>query len=142
MSKHHAHASWAGNLPDGKGQYLLKTSGLTGKLSFPARFEDNKEASSPEELIAAAHSSCFSMALAHGLSQEGFEPDKIETDAEVTLIKAGDSFEIAEITLKTTGKVPGVKAEKFLEIAKDAKENCPVSKALKAVKIKLEAKLL
>ncbi|GAO30802.1 OsmC family protein [Geofilum rubicundum] len=142
MSKHHAHAKWQGNLPEGKGEYLLKTSGLKGKLSFSSRFEDNKEASSPEELIAAAHASCFSMALSHGLSQEGFEPDKIETDAEVTLVKAGDSFEISEITLKTTGKVPGVKAEKFQEIANDAKENCPVSKALKAVKIKLEAKLL
>ncbi len=142
MSKHHAHASWEGNLPEGKGQYILKTSGLKGKLSFPSRFEDNKEDSSPEELIAAAHASCFSMALAHGLSQEGFEPDKIETEAEVILIKAGDSFEITEIKLHTTGKVPGIKAQKFEEIANYAKENCPVSKALKAVKVKLEAKLL
>jgi lipoyl-dependent peroxiredoxin len=142
MSKHYSHASWEGNLPEGKGQYILKTSGFKGQLSFPSRFENNKEASSPEELIAAAHASCFSMALAHGLSQEGFEPDKIETDAEVILSKAGESFEISEITLKTTGKVPGVEAEKFKEIANVAKENCPVSKALKAVTIKLEAKLL
>ncbi len=142
MSKHYSHAQWQGNLTEGKGQYILKTSGYKGQLSFSSRFEDNKEASSPEELIGAAHASCFSMALAHGLSQEGFKSEKIETDAEVILSKAGDGFEISEITLKTTGKVSDISAQKFEEMAKVAKENCPVSKALKGVKIKLEAKLL
>ncbi|MEQ8547582.1 MAG: hypothetical protein RIC03_06710 [Cyclobacteriaceae bacterium] len=67
MSKHFAQASWEGNLPQGKGHYTLKTSGFKGQLSFSSRFEDNREASSPEELIAAAHASCFSMALSHAL---------------------------------------------------------------------------
>lgn len=142
MSKHYAHARWEGNLPDGKGKYTLKSSGYEGSLTFSARFEDKKDASSPEELIGAAHASCFSMAFAHALSQAGYKPEKIETDAEVTLAKAGDSFAIAEILLKTTGKVSGIDEEEFLEIAGDAKENCPVSKALKAVNIELEAKLL
>lgn len=142
MSKHFSHASWEGNLKEGKGQYILNTSGFKGQLSFSSRFEDNKEASSPEELIAAAHASCFSMALAHALSQAEFKPEKIETDAEVTLAKEGDSFAISEITLKTKGKVPDITKQKFEEMASDAKENCPVSKALSAVKIKLEATLL
>jgi len=142
MSKHYANARWEGNLTKGKGKFTLKTSGYEGNLTFLSRFEDNKEASSPEELIGAAHASCFSMAFAHALSQAGFQPEKIETDAEVTLAKVGDSFAITEILLKTTGKVSDINKEKFEEIAGNAKENCPVSKALKAVSIKLEAKLV
>jgi osmotically inducible protein OsmC len=141
MSKHYAHAHWEGNLPEGKGKYTLKTSGYEGNLTFSSRFEDSKDASSPEELIGAAHASCFSMAFAHALSQAGFNVEKIETDAEVTLAKAGNSFAISEILLKTTGKVSDINKQKFEEIASDAKENCPVSKALKAMNIKLEAKL-
>lgn len=142
MSKHYAHANWEGNLTKGRGQYTLKSSGQTGQLSFSSRFEDNKEASSPEELIGAAHASCFSMALAHALSEEGFEPEKIQTDAEVILSKASSSFEISEITLKTTAKVKDITALRFEKIAIDAKDNCPVSRALGRVKIVLEAKLL
>jgi lipoyl-dependent peroxiredoxin len=142
MSKHYANAQWEGNLPNGKGKYKLETSGYEGKLTFSSRFEDNKNASSPEELIGAAHASCFSMAFAHALSQAGYKPEKIETDAEITLAKAGDSFAITDILLKTKGKVSGINEQKFGEIAEDAKENCPVSRALKAVNVKLEAKLL
>ncbi|MFO8021466.1 MAG: OsmC family peroxiredoxin [Perlabentimonas sp.] len=142
MSKHYAHARWMGNLPEGKGKYILKTSGYEGDLTFSSRFEDSKDASSPEELIGAAHASCFSMAFANALSQAGYKPEKIETDAVVTLAKAADGFTITEILLNTTGKVSGINKQKFEEIASDAKENCPVSKALKAVNIKLEAMLL
>lgn len=142
MSKHYAHAFWEGNLPEGKGKYTLKTSGYEGNMTFSSRFEDSKDASSPEELIGAAHASCFSMAFAHALSLAGYKPIKIETDAEVTLSKAGDSFAITEILLKTTGKVSDIDRQKFDELARDAKENCPVSKALKALNIKLEAKLI
>ncbi|MFO7575354.1 MAG: OsmC family peroxiredoxin [Bacteroidales bacterium] len=142
MSKHYAHAHWEGNLTEGKGKYTLKTSGYQGNLTFSSRFEDNKDASSPEELIGAAHASCFSMAFAHALSQAGYKPEKIETDAEITLAKAGDSFAITEILLKTKGKVSDISEQKFEEIATDAKDNCPVSKALKAVNVKLEAKLV
>lgn len=141
MSKHYANARWQGNLVKGKGTYTLKTSGYEGSLNFPSRFENDKEASSPEELIGAAHASCFSMALAHALDQKGFKPEKIETEAEVTLAKTGSSFSITEILLKTKVRVSDIEKEKFQQIAKDAKENCPVSKALKGVSIELEAHL-
>lgn len=116
MSKHYAHARWEGSLTKGKGKFTLKTSGYEGDLTFSSRFEDNKDASSPEELIGAAHASCFSMALAHALSQAGFQPEKIETDAEITLDKAGGSFAITEILLKTKGKVSGIDEQKFVEL--------------------------
>jgi lipoyl-dependent peroxiredoxin len=141
MSKHYANARWQGNLVKGKGTYTLKTSGHEGSLSFPSRFEDDKNSSSPEELIGAAHASCFSMALAHALDKKGFKPEKIETGAEVTLAKTGDAFSITEILLKTKARVADIDKEKFQEIAKDAKENCPVSRALKGVNISLEAQL-
>ncbi len=141
MSKHYAHARWEGNLPEGKGTYSLKTSGYEGSLNFSSRFEDNKKASSPEELIGAAHASCFSMALAHALNQANYKPEKVETDAEVTLAKTGDSFTITEILLKTKGTVHEINKDKFEEIANAAKENCPVSKALKGINISLQAQL-
>ena len=142
MSKHFAASSWKGNLTGGNGEFHLKTSGYKGSYNFTSRFEDDKSHSSPEELIGAAHSGCFSMAFAHALDQSGFRPEEISTEAEVTLAKAGDGFSISEILLKTKGKVEGIGKEKFMEIANDAKVNCPVSKALKATKIKLEAELI
>ncbi len=142
MSKHYANAIWEGNLAKGKGVYTLKSGGYKGGYSFTSRFEDNKKLSSPEELIGAAHASCFSMAFSHALDQSGFEPEKIETEAEVTLAKTGGSFSITEILLKTKGRVSGIDESKFSEIANDAKENCPVSKALKVANIKLEAQLI
>ena len=142
MSKHFAHARWEGNLAKGKGKYLLKTSKHEGKYGFTSRFEDDKTQSSPEELIGAAHASCFSMAFAHELDQAGFPPESIETDAEVTLSKGDGGFSISGILLKTKGKVGEVSKEKFLEIAEKAKKNCPVSRALEAVNISMEAELL
>jgi lipoyl-dependent peroxiredoxin len=142
MSKHYASARWEGNLPKGNGKFQLKTSGYVGKYNFSTRFEDDKEQSSPEELIGAAHASCFSMAFAHELDQAGFKPESVETEAVVTLDKSGGGFAITEILLKTQGKVAGIDKDKFLEIANGAKVNCPVSKALQAVTIKLEAKLV
>jgi lipoyl-dependent peroxiredoxin len=141
MSKHLANAIWEGNLAKGNGKFQLKTSGYKGSYSFTSRFEDDKSSSSPEELIGAAHASCFSMAFAHALDQSGFKPEEISTEAEVTLDKTGDGFSITEILLKTKGKVTGISKEKYLEIANDAKENCPVSRALKATTIRLEAEL-
>jgi osmotically inducible protein OsmC len=142
MSKHYASASWEGNLIKGNGRYKLQTSGHEGGYSFITRFEDDKKLSSPEELIGAAHASCFSMAFSHGLDQAGFTPESVETTAEVTLAKTDAGFAITEILLKTRGKVNGISKEKFLEIAQGAKEGCPVSKALKAVTIKMEAELV
>ncbi len=141
MSKHYAHARWEGNLPKGNGKFKLKTSNYEGKYGFSSRFEDDKRQSSPEELIGAAHASCFSMAFAHSLDQEGFTPESIETDAEVTLEKIAEGFTITGILLKTHGRVSGISKDKFLEIAEGAKKNCPVSKALESVNISMEAEL-
>ena len=142
MSKHFANAQWEGNLIKGKGKYKLQTSGYEGNVKFSTRFEDDKSQSSPEELIGAALASCYSMALANDLDKAGFTPEKIETSAEVTLTKGSDGFSISEILLKTKGKVTGTNKEKFLEIAEKTKSGCPVSKALKATNIRLEAEMV
>jgi lipoyl-dependent peroxiredoxin len=142
MSKHFANANWEGNLVQGKGKYTLKTSGYEGKIKFSSRFEDDKTASSPEELIGAALASCYSMALAHALDQSGSKAEKVETSAEVTLSKIPDGFGITEILLKTSAKVGGVENKKFQEIAEATKKNCPVSRALTGTSIKLEAVLI
>ncbi len=142
MSKHNANAVWQGNLARGKGVYTLKSNEYKGEFSFTSRFEDDKKSSSPEELIAAAHASCFSMAFSHLLDQSGYKPEKVETDAEVTLSKVEGSFAITEIVLKTKGHISGIEEEKFTELASKAKENCPVSKALKGTNIKLKAELM
>ncbi len=93
-------------------------------------------------MIGAAHASCFSMALSHALDQAGFKPESVDTEAEVTLDKVDGGFAITKILLKSRGKIGGIDKEKFLEIANDAKQNCPVSKALQAVSIELEAELI
>lgn len=142
MSKHYANAFWEGNLLKGSGKYALPTSKFEGSLKFTSRFEDDKSASSPEELIGAALSSCFSMALANVLDKAGFAPEKIETSAVVTIEKTGDGFGITDILLKTTGKVKGIDKTKFHELANQTKTGCPVSKALQAVSIRLEAELV
>jgi osmotically inducible protein OsmC len=142
MSKHHANAVWTGNLKEGNGKYKLSTNGYEGSIKFSSRFEDDKSASSPEELIGAALASCYSMALAHALDQQGFKPERIDTSAEVTLSNTGGGFSITEILLKTNGKVTGVEKEKFLEIAEKTKSECPVSRALKATNIRLEAQMI
>ncbi|HLN20179.1 MAG TPA: OsmC family peroxiredoxin [Bacteroidales bacterium] len=142
MSKHYANANWEGNLKEGKGKYTLKSSGHQAAVTFNSRFGEDKTASSPEELIGAALASCYSMALAHDLDSSGFTPIKIETSAEANLDKTDNGFGITEIVLKTTGRVNGVDKAKFLEIAERTKNNCPVSKALRATNIRLEAQLV
>ena len=141
MSKHYANASWEGNLRNGKGKYHLKTSGLEGNLKFSSRFEDDKSASSPEELIGAALSSCFSMALASNLDQAGSTPQKVETSAEVTLDKSSEGFSITDILLKTRVNA-NIDKKKFDEIAEKSKKGCPVSRALTGTNIKLQAELI
>lgn len=139
MSKHYASALWEGNLVKGKGKYTLKTNGYVGNLKYSSRFEDDKTASSPEELIGAALSSCFSMALAHALDQAGSTADKVETSATVTLASTVNGFGITEILLQSKAKVKGLDDKKFQEIAAKTKTGCPVSKALTGTSIKLEA---
>jgi lipoyl-dependent peroxiredoxin len=132
-----ASAHWEGSLMEGAGQVTLESSGIgTYDVSWPARAEQPNGLTSPEELIAAAHSTCFSMALSHALAQAGTPPTSIDTTADVTF-QPGTG--ITGIVLKTTGSVPGLTAEQFQEAAEGAKKGCPVSQALAAVPITLEA---
>ena len=136
-----AEVTWKGSLMDGSGTIESTTSGAIGTqpVSWPNRAEDAPSATSPEELIAAAHAACFSMALSHGLAQAGNPPDELKTSATVTF-QPGEG--ITKIALAVEGNVPGIDAGAFQEAAKGAKENCPVSKALAAVpEITLEAEL-
>ncbi|QFY11388.1 OsmC family peroxiredoxin [Nonomuraea phyllanthi] len=135
-----ATTEWKGALLDGSGTVSLDTSGVGAfDVSWPSRAEAAGGKTSPEELIAAAHSSCFSMALAHGLAGAGTPPASLRTSADVTF-QPGEG--ITGIVLTVKGHVPGVSAEQFREAAETAKANCPVSKALAGTTITLEAELL
>ncbi|MYS24630.1 osmotically inducible protein OsmC [Streptomyces sp. DvalAA-14] len=135
-----ATTQWKGALIGGAGTVSLDTSGVgTYDITWASRAETANGKTSPEELIAAAHSSCFSMALSHGLAGAGTPPESVETVANVTF-QPGEG--ITGITLSVKGRVPGISAEAFEAAAQDAKANCPVSKALAGVNITLEAELL
>ena len=132
-----AKAHWEGSLIEGAGQVTLESSGLgTYDVTWAARTEPEASGrTSPEELIAAAHSTCFSMALSHGLAGSGTPPEAIDTVANVTF-QPGEG--ITGIKLEVTGKVPGLTAEQFAEAAEEAKKNCPVSQALTGTTITLD----
>ncbi|MFD7510591.1 OsmC family protein [Streptomyces sp. NPDC059853] len=131
---------WAGSLMEGSGTVALESSGVgTFDVNWPSRAETPNGRTSPEELIAAAHSSCFSMALSHGLAGAGTPPETVDTQASVTF-QPGEG--ITGIVLSVKARVPGLSADGFQEAARTAKENCPVSKALAGVTITLEAELL
>ena len=138
----HATAHWEGDLKTGKGQLSTPQSGLLDKTryAFSSRFGDEK-GTNPEELIAAAHAGCFTMALSAKLTEAGHPPEALDTRAEVDLSMEGGPT-ISAIRLKTKAKIPGIDAAKFRAVADDAKQNCPVSKALSAVPITLEAELV
>jgi osmotically inducible protein OsmC len=140
MPVRRANAIWQGSLREGKGLMKLASGAYEGRYSFSSRFE-NEHGTNPEELIAAAHAGCFSMAFSAGLGRAGFTPDSIETTAEVTLDKVDGKNQIVKIHLTTTAKVDGIDDSQFQEIAATAKSNCPVSMALSAVPISLEARL-
>ena len=134
-----AAAHWEGSLMEGAGKVTLESSGLgTYEVTWPARAERPDGRTSPEELIAAAHSTCFSMALSHGLAQAGTPPQTVDTRADVTF-QPGTGITGIHLTVRAT--VPGVSAEQFSAAAEDAKKNCPVSKALAATPITLDAAL-
>ena len=134
-----ATTTWDGGLTDGKGTVTLESSGVgTFDVSWPARAEEPNGMTSPEELIAAAHSACFSMALSAGLGKAGTPPQRLETHAEVDF-QPGTG--ITQIRLSVRGTVDGVDADAFREAAEGAKANCPVSKALAGVEITLDASL-
>ena len=135
-----AKAQWQGDLPKGKGAVELGSGAFSGAYSFGSRFEDGP-GTNPEELIGAAHAGCFSMALANALGQQGFTPTSVHTEAKVGLEKGDEGFAITTITLVTEAVVPEVTQETFAEVAEQAKQGCPVSKALAGVKIGLQATL-
>jgi osmotically inducible protein OsmC len=119
----------------------LGSGAYEGSYSFPSRFE-NGQGTNPEELIAAAHAGCFSMAFSLFLGNAGYTPTRIDTTAKVHLEPAGGGFAITRIELETEAEVPGIDPNTFQEQAKAAKENCPVSKALAGTQINLTAKLV
>ncbi len=141
MAMRQSDAEWRGDLKSGSGTMRLGSGAFEGAYSFPSRFE-NGSGTNPEELIAAAHAGCFSMALSAALSQAGHPPTRVHTTAKVHLDKAGAGFAITRIELDCEAEVPGLDADAFARQAEGAKANCPVSKALAGTEITLSAKLL
>ncbi|SFD33415.1 OsmC family protein [Streptomyces aidingensis] len=132
-----ATTNWNGPLIGGAGKVELESSGLGSyDVTWPSRAEEPNGRTSPEELIAAAHSSCYSMAFSAGLAKAGTPPETVEVQAAVTF-QPGEG--ITGIVLKVRARIPGISEEDFRAAAETAKENCPVSKALKAVPISLES---
>jgi len=142
MATSNAVAIWEGKLKDGKGSFKAQSGVFSGSFSFGTRFE-GKKGSNPEELIAAAHAGCFSMALSSALEKAGHPATRIETRAAVTLEMVDGAPKITRSVLDVRGKVDGMDQAAFQQAAEGAKKNCPVSKALQGnVEITLEAKLV
>jgi osmotically inducible protein OsmC len=141
MVERSAEAEWKGSLADGSGTMKPGSGAFEGRYSFKTRFE-NEKGTNPEELIAAAHAGCFSMALALGLGQAGFTPRRIHTKAKARIERVDTGFKITRIELDTEAEVPGIVDVKFREQAEAAKKGCPVSKALAGTEITLKARLL
>ncbi len=139
MSISNASATWTGDLKTGKGE-MKPANGPAAPFSFKTRFEGEK-GTNPEEMVGAALAGCFSMALSVGLAQAGATDVKINTEAKVTLDKVEGGFGITGIALTTRVGLKGIDAAKFAGIAEETKKNCPVSKALAATKITLDASL-
>jgi osmotically inducible protein OsmC len=134
-----ANAHWNGSLLEGSGTVSLDSSGLgTYEVSWPSRAEEANGKTSPEELIAAAHATCYSMALSHQLAGAGTPPESVDTRADVTF-QPGEGITGIHLTVRAT--IPGLDAAGFAEVAESAKQNCPVSKALAGTKITLDAAL-
>ncbi|MCB0525824.1 MAG: OsmC family protein [Saprospiraceae bacterium] len=142
--KRSASAVWRGNGPDGSG-VLNGPSGLLSDTPYSAakRFqnEDGKAGTNPEELIAAAHAGCYAMALSFALTNAGFVPEELSCEATIDMEKGDSGWGFKQITLNLQASVPGIDEQKFMELAKGAKSGCPVSKALSAVPIELNAAL-
>ncbi|GLU46547.1 OsmC family protein [Nocardiopsis ansamitocini] len=134
-----AHTQWEGSLTEGKGTVSFDSSGLPDQpINWKARAESHGGLTSPEELIGAAHSSCFSMALSHALSQGGTPPTRVTTQAEVTF-QPGEGIKGIHLTVRA--QVPGLSADDFAKAAENAKTGCPVSQALSGTTITLDAAL-
>jgi osmotically inducible protein OsmC len=141
MITRHSDAQWLGSVTEGSGTVKFGSGAYEGPYSFKSRFESGT-GTNPEELIAAAHAGCYSMALSAVLTGGGHPPTAIRTTANVKLEKDGAGFTITAIDLETEGQVPGIDEAAFLAAADDAKTNCPVSKALSGPKISLKATFL
>lgn len=140
MAKRTSEAQWEGSLQDGKGRFWTSGGEVSGVYSFATRFED-REGSNPEELVGAALASCFSMKLAGDLGAAGHRPESVRTVASVDLRKGAAGWAIEGIDLDTQARVDGIDEPEFLRIAEGAKESCPVSRALAAIPIRLQASL-
>jgi osmotically inducible protein OsmC len=140
MAERSASVTWQGDLMSGHGEIDEVPSGAFGPLqvTWSARAEDSNGKTSPEELLAAAHATCFAMALSHGLAQSGHAPERLQTSATVTFVPGTG---VTRSALTAVGSVPGIDEEQFQAAAEDAKENCPVSRALGGVEKTLEARL-
>jgi len=130
-------AEWNGDLKAGKGTVTVQSGAFDTQYSYKSRFEEGT-GTNPEELIGAAHAGCYSMALSNTLAEAGHVPDSVKTTAKVKM----EGLKITEVLLETQGSVPGLDDAEFQQYAEDAKKNCPVSQALAALNIKLDAKLV
>jgi lipoyl-dependent peroxiredoxin len=136
-----AQARWNGNLMQGSGRLTVGSGAVDVPYSLKSRLQDRQSATNPEELLGAAHAGCFTMALAAELSGAGFTLTDIHTDAKVAFEKIGDTFAITRIELETSAEVQGIDDVTFQALVADAKKNCPVSKALAAIEIRVKATL-
>lgn len=141
MTVRNAKAAWEGSLKEGKGSMELGSGAFKGAFSFATRFEETP-GTNPEELIGAAHAGCFSMALSADLGRAGFTPNRIQTIAQVTLGTLEGKARITGVHLDCEAEVPGISPEQFAQIAEGTKSGCPVSAALAAVPITLNARLV
>ena len=137
-----ASTEWDGDLAHGKGTVELSSGALDAfDVTWASRTERSDGKTSPEELVAAAHSSCFSMALAHGLTESGHAPEHLNVSAKVTLDQRDGAPTVTTSELTVTGRVPGIDQSGFEQAAADAGQNCPISRALAGVEISVEATL-
>jgi osmotically inducible protein OsmC len=142
MPKRRAEARWDGSLQEGNGTMRMASGAYEGPYSFQSRFQEG-DGTNPEELIAAAHAGCFSMALSGELGRAGYSAESVETTATVHIDKVEGGFGITRIELETRARVPGVSEDEFQQAAEAAKKGCPVSQALAAVdSIELRASLV
>ena len=142
MPTRKASAAWEGGLRGGKGTFKSESGAVDGRYSFGSRFEEGT-GSNPEELLAAAHAACFSMAFSAQLEGNGTPPTRVETNAVCTVEKAGGGFKITTMKLTTRATVPNVDPKKFQELANAALEGCPVSQVLKGnLDMQLDAALV
>lgn len=140
MPKRSASAEWKGGLKGGKGTMNVSRANFETAYTFPSRFEEG-QGMSPEDLIAAAHAGCFSMAFSADLEKAGFTPESVQTEATVTLEPVDGKPTIHRIDLATTARVPNIDDAEFQKIAEQSKANCPVSRLLTGAEIRLNAKL-